>query len=409
MPGYRPILKNFVSLASAEIVGKLIAFISTVYLARTLTVEGYGIIGFATAFVSYFILVVQFGLDTIGTRDISRDNALISKLVNNIIPLRILLTVFGYSILLILIFIISKAEIIRVVVILTGIQLTANIIQLNYVFQGLEKMHYPGIRQVINVLLVLIGYVLFVKSFDDITIAAMIISGSAVAANLGLLIVYLKNYFKIRIEFDFGYWKYLLKEALPVALSGIMIAVYYNLDMVMLGYYKPETDVGIYNAAYKIFLLGIVPFSLILNSFFPSLSKYNKSAGKEFRWIISRYAAAILFTGIVISAILYIFRNELPVLIFGDLYSASAVPLTVLALNAAVISVNMFFGNPLLAWGRQMYYLYIVSAGAVTNVILNFVFIPEYSYLGASFATLLSEAVVFVGVVFFFTKYLTEK
>jgi len=45
------IFKNFVTLASAEVVSKILGLLTAAYLGRILKPEGFGILGFATAFV----------------------------------------------------------------------------------------------------------------------------------------------------------------------------------------------------------------------------------------------------------------------------------------------------------------------------------------------------------------------
>ncbi|MHB8853951.1 MAG: oligosaccharide flippase family protein [Ignavibacteriaceae bacterium] len=67
------ILRNLISLTSAEVISKIVGLITAAYLGRVLKPEGFGILGFATAFVSYFLLIGNFGLDTYGTREIAKD------------------------------------------------------------------------------------------------------------------------------------------------------------------------------------------------------------------------------------------------------------------------------------------------------------------------------------------------
>jgi len=74
-----------------------------------------------------------------------------------------------------------------------------------------------------------------------------------------------------------------------------------------------------------------------------------------------------------------------------------------------VISMNIFFGNPLIAWGKQKQYSIAIAIGAAANIILNILWIPKYTYIGASMATLLSETAVFTGVFYLFNKYTYRK
>ncbi len=113
----------------------------------------------------------------------------------------------------------------------------------------------------------------------------------------------------------------------------------------------------------------------------------------------------LFFSGLISATVLFLFRDLLIQFVFGEGYNDAALPLSILAMNALVISINIFFGNPLIAWGKQKEYSIAIMLGAIANIILNIVFIPSYSYNGAAFATLLSEAVVFCGVLFLFTKH----
>ncbi len=398
------IFKNLVSLTGAEVISKINALIMAAYLGRILKPEGFGILGFATAFVSYFLLMVNFGLDTYGTREIAKDKNQSSKLVNNILSIRILFAVVWYTLFLIIVLLIDKPLTVKIVLLITAVNLLVNAISINWFFMGIEKMWLIAVRQIATNLLSLLGIIIFVKKENDLTIAAGIIVFSNLINSAWLLKIFNSRYNKLTLRLDKDYLKTIIKESLPLVFSSFMIAIYYNLDMVMLGYMKPERDVGIYSAAYKIFLAGIIPISLVLNSFFPSLSKIGLNKSFEFRKIIKQYAFFMFGTGIVICMFIFFDADLIVNLIFGKQYTNAEAPLLILALNILVISVNVFLGNPLIAWGKQKHYSFAVAFGALANIILNILLIPKYTYVGAAFATLLSEAAVFLGVFYLFNK-----
>jgi O-antigen/teichoic acid export membrane protein len=127
----------------------------------------------------------------------------------------------------------------------------------------------------------------------------------------------------------------------------------------------------------------------------------------EFKSTIKNYAKFIIGSGIISGIFLLSFPERIILLVFGGKYLASAVPLSILAMNVIVVSINVFLGNPMIAWGKQKEYAIAISFGALTNIILNFILIPRYSYIGAAFATLLSEVAVFVGLFYLFNKFTT--
>lgn len=401
----KQILKNLLSLSVSEILGKIIGVITAVYVARTLNPDGFGIINFASAFVSYFLILSLFGLDTYGNREVAVNPAEREKLVNNLFSLRVFLSLIAYLVMGIVVFATGNSVVIKVVLLLTGIRLFSDAVNLNWYFQAVEKMKFPAIRQVIAASLTLGGTLLWVRSSDDIKIAAGVFAAAGCISSIFLLVVYGSSVGRISFEFDSLLWKKILRESFPLLISTFMIAVYFNLDIIMLGYMKTQTDVGIYSAANKIFLVGIIPLTLIVNSFFPAISRIGLKKGKEFRWVIMNYFLFLAVSGIVITCVLFFMKDFFILKIFGGDYSSAIKPLAILAVNALVISMNLFFGNPLVAWGKQKQYSVIVTCGAVSNVILNFIFIPAYSYNGAALATLFSEVLVFGGVAFLFKKY----
>jgi O-antigen/teichoic acid export membrane protein len=396
---------NLFSLTSAEIAKRLLGFFTIVYLGRILDKSGFGIIGFATAFISYFILMVNFGFSTYGTTEIAKDQTKTSVFVNNVFSLRMLISVFLTFTLIIYLLLSEKSVETKYVFLITGLSLFTNAIALNWVFQAIEKMQYIAVRQILAGLLSLIGVFVFVHSKSDILIAAMILSLSALIGNIWFIPIYQKMFSKIKLEFNLPFWWELIKKSFPLAFASIMIGIYYNLDMVMLGYMKPESDVGIYNAAYKIFLVGILPFQLIFSAFFPLLSRVGLIDTSEFRTTLKNYAKFMFGTGIVSGIILFTLSDKIIIIVFGENYIAAAQPLSILAVNALMVCINVFFGNPMMAWGKNKEYAVAITFGAVANIILNFILIPEYSYLGAALATLLSEVAVFIGLIYFFNKF----
>ncbi len=64
-------IKNVLALSSGEFISSLISFAAIAYLAGTLGPEKFGILGFATAIVSFFSLFVDTGFADVGSRDVA--------------------------------------------------------------------------------------------------------------------------------------------------------------------------------------------------------------------------------------------------------------------------------------------------------------------------------------------------
>lgn len=388
MQNWKTILINFISLSGGELLSKGIAFITTIYLARVISPEGFGILGYTTAFVSYFLLFVDFGFDVISVKNIANDKSLISKYVNNIISFRILLAILFFIILAVVIFFLNETLIIKFALLLTGINLFVQAFTAEFVFQATEKIKYLSIKVIVKNVIILALVLFFVRNFSDVLLVVGISVFANFAMNIWLLNKYTKIFEKYNWLVDRKFLKALFKESFPLIISSFMIVIYYNLDMIMLGIIKSQRDVGIYNAAYKIFMIGLIPLAAIVKIFLPSLSKIKDSV--LLKSTIKKYGIMMLASGGLIASVIYFSADQSVTIIFGSEYRNAIVPLMILALNILVISVNVFFGNPLTVWGKQKVYAIAITFGAVTNIILNILLIPKYSYNGAALATLLS-------------------
>lgn len=403
------IFKNFFTLFVSEILCKSIGVFSTAYLARTILPDGYGVIGFAIALIYYFSNIIIFGGDTIATRDVSLNRNKFSLYFTNIISFRIVVTILLVIILFPLISFISKDIRSEYVIKIILLSLFLNTFSTNFLYQAIERMEIIAISNLLRSLLLLSGYLLFVNNSDDVYAAAWVFTISSVSVSLAMFLFTHFTISKFRYKIKFSLIGYLLKESYPLFISSIAIAVYYNLDIIMLSYLKTDFDVGIYNAAYRIFLVGVLPINFILQSFFPQLSRIYNLDDRGFWFIMNKYAFSQFFLGVSASIIIYVLSGVGINLIFGHEYISASIALKILALNISVVSVNVLFGNPLTAWGKQKQYSFVIVAGALANVFLNFILIPKYSFNGAALATLLSEFIVFVGVLILFNTTLKSR
>ncbi len=400
------IIKNLFSLTMAEVISKAIGLITTAYLARAIQPEGFGIIGFASSFVAYFTLLVNLGFDALGTREIARDREVIRKYVNNIVTIRLILAVFGYATFLIVVMMIDKTSLIKTVLMVMGLGIFANAFLLNWVFQGIEKMEVIALRQILTSFLILIGVVLLVHDYNDVIWFVLVSVFASTINTVWMLKLYIRSFGKIKLSFDTVFWRWMLRAALPMAFSSFMTAIYYNLDIVMLGFLKTEHEVGLYNAAYKILLMGIIPANIICKAFFPQIARSLNDKAKMIS-LMKKYSVLMFIVGFFLASGGITFAKDMIVVIFGASYLESDLVLKILMVNLVFVYINITYGNPLLAWNKQKTYMYAISLGGVGNIILNMMLIPAYGMAGAAVATVLSEVIVLCGLSYL--HYLTIK
>jgi O-antigen/teichoic acid export membrane protein len=399
----RSVLKNFLSLTFADFFNKALAFLGVAYLARVLKAEGFGKIEFAQAIIVYFLLVVNQGLSVFGAREIAKDKTWIRIYVNQIMTMRLLLCLVSYILLVIFVLCINQPNEVKRLFLIYGFTLFTFSLTLDWVFQGIEKMEYVAVGRIITQVVYVGGLFLLVKKYDQLLRVPMIQVAGAITGAMFLLYTFIKKYGGIKLSYDFNLWKQILKQSMPMGVSFLVIQLYYRFDSVLLGFMKGVTVVGWYNAAYKIVLLFIGFASLFGTSIFPVLSRYYKESLAKLHQFVLQCSRLNIFFGLPIAVGGTILSGQIIRFVYGPAYQSSILPLQILIWSVFTVYFNCSFAFCLLACDKQKEYMYSVIAGAIVNLILNFMLIPKYSMLGASIATIVCE-VITLGLILFYSR-----
>jgi len=396
MSSGRTILRNFAALSGAQMISMAAGLISTVVLARALGPETYGILGFGVAFISYFSIFVNMGVDTYAMREVARDRGTISDTVGTVLPLRAGLALFLFGLLYLVTTNLEQSDRVKTVLLIQGAGLFATAISVDFVFQGVQRMGVIGLRQALASIASVIAVVALVRAPADLFAAAAIpiivnlVSGAALIA----VLVYVWGIPRLLVV-PRQWWAY-LTNSFPVAITILMTTVIINMDIVILGFLRSEQEVGLYVAASRVLIVALVFGNMVHNAFFPALVtvRDNVETAKQ---MAKDHAKAVMFVGAPIGAFGIAFAEPIVTLLFGPEYLGSAFVLILLMANLLIVHVTIAHGTPLLAWKCDKAYAWIVAVGATGNILLNLLLIPPYGITGAAVATIISQSFILLG------------
>lgn len=363
------------------------------HVTRTLGTEGYGVLGFGLALYTYFSLAARPGLDTLAVRELARAPDRVGDLAADVTSLQVVLAVGASAAYVLTVLAFDRPPVERAALLAIGIPLLVQPFALEWVYQGVERMGVLALRNVAASALQLVAALALVRGPDDLVWAGAIQGVALGAVTAALYVAYRREFGPLRLRVNVAAWGSLLRPALPIATSVFMTLVYYNLDKLMLGVLRDDTEVGLYEAAYRWVMVALVPATILSQAFFPALSAAlgdRASMAERAR----AYARSNLGVGFPVALGGALLASPLVVLLAGDAFAPAAPVLALLMVNVGVVYVNMALSHPLLAWDLQVPYMWSVSAGAAANVVLNVVLIPDYGLWGAAWATLGAEVAV---------------
>lgn len=398
----KKIAYNTIISAGGRIIGVALSLISIGFIARYLGKEGFGSYSLILAFLYTFNILADLGLYSLMTREISRPGADERKIASNIFTIRILALFLFLGLAIIAIWFFPYSSQVKIGVIVGSIAfllMSASQVLMG-IFQKYLRVDRPALAEIIGRAAQLGLVVLFV--FLDLGFFA-ILSALIVSSFLIFIINFgfARKYIPLTLAFDFSLWKKLLKIAFPIAASIILTLIYFKFDSIFLSLgfinrssINPVADVGIYNIAYKV-LEGLIFFpAMFVGLIMPLLSKYAFSNQEQFKKIFQKTLDVLIIFLVPLIIGLLILSLPIVVLIGGEEFAGSAPALQILAFAIGLIFLGNLFGHSIIALDKQKAGAWIYFGGMVFNVITNLIFIPKYSYLGASGTTVATEFLV---------------
>jgi len=398
----RRVAGNVLLLSFAQIAALAILFLVNIHLARTLGVAGFGRINFAWAVALYFTLVTNLGLTILGTREVARNKDEIDRYVGNILSLRIVLTILSFFLLLAFVALINKPTEVKYLIIFYGFYLFSYALLMEWLFQGIEKMGFIGISRILGSLFYGGLILLLVKDAKQIMLVPWLWFGGGLFASGFLIYIFIRRFGIPKLKFDFPFWKSMLKIALPMGAAFVMIQVYYNFGIVILGFMKNDEVVGWYGAAYRavLFIWRFIP--LFILAIFPLMSKYYKESKEKLKLLISSATKLMSTVALPLGIGGTILAKPIMTFLYGEEYINGVIALQILIWTVVIISIRCSYEQSFLACNREKRYLLGVMTGAGTNIVLNLILIPYFSFKGAAIAAVISEFVFSLYMFFYF-------
>jgi O-antigen/teichoic acid export membrane protein len=391
----RKIAYNVIFNVITKVLSTVLALVGIGFITRYLGTEGFGDYSTVLAFFSFFGAFADLGIYAITTREISRQNADEKKILGNALSLRLTSSLLVFAITPILIFFLPYSLNVKlgILIVAASFVFSSTYMVLNGVFQKNLAMDKVAIAEVLGKILQILIIIFSVK--NDLGFVFIVFSIlAAMIFNFSLVLFFSRRYSKIKLQFDFTYWKKFLVEAAPLGISSAVIFIYFKMDTILLSVLKTNHDVGVYNAAYKVIEnLSFFP-SMIIGLIFPILSYNVFSDKKHFFYLADETFKVFLILVIPIIVGTLFLSEHIVGLIGGSAFMQSANTLRILIFALSFIFFGGLFNGIMIAGNHQKKMLWVFIVCAFFNVVANLFFIPLFSYTASAIISSLTEFLV---------------
>lgn len=193
----------------------------------------------------------------------------------------------------------------------------------------------------------------------------------------------------------------------PLFLSGIIGTIQGWADTALIGFFMQETAVGLYNAAYPIAMLILLPgqaLGALALSSLSELSANKETSASDSLKTLTNWTFALVFPAFLIMSL---FSEEIILALFGRDYVSVAPILPVLAFGNLVAASVGKLASYLKSKEHTELILNNTLITVLTNLGLNIYLIPRYGVMGAAIATAVSG--IIAEIILLMEAYRSEK
>lgn len=380
---------------SGKIISTLLGLVSIAMITRHLGVDGYGQYATAITFVGIFSIVADMGLYIYVVREISKKAEQTEYIVSNVFTFRIVSAIVLLALAPLLAMFFPYGSAVQLAILIST--LSFFFISLNQVLIGVFQREFDtkmvAVGEIVGrvVLIAALAPVIWWNLGLAAVIWALVISS---ATNFFLVLFSARRRMKIRLRFDLKFWKEILKVTWPIAISVVLNAIYFKLDTVFLSVMKSEHDVGLYGEAYKILEVLIAFPAMFAGLLMPLLSQSAFVDWPKFKSVISKGFDFLVMAALPIVVGGWVLAKPIVVFIGGPEFADAAPILQILVIATAMIFIGNLFANAVVAVNKQKQMVWMYLLTAVAAVIMYWVTIPIFSYFGAAWSTVATEALM---------------
>ena len=381
-------------IIGAKVYQMAVNLVISMLTARFLGPANFGLINYAASYVALFTSLCTLGINNVIVNELINNRNIQGRLLGSSISMRLASSVLSLVTILALAWGLNPDEpLTRQVVLIYSTTL---------IFQCFDTLNYwyqSNLMSRVSSRIAIIGYtagavyktVLLVLGKDVRWFAFSHALECAFVAVL-LVVFYSREMGRSQpLRWSPQEGRVLLKKSYHFILSGLMVAVYGQMDRIMLKEMLGETSVGYYSAAYTVCTAWPFVLTAIIDSARPIILEEYKAGSAMYETHIIRLYSAIVYISLAVGVVMTVFSKPVILLLYGREYLPARGALCILCWFAAFSYLGGARSVYSVPQGKQKYEKYLAAAGAVCNLVLNALMIPLWGINGAAAATLITQ------------------
>lgn len=388
---YNVVLNSIFKVFSTVVLSLYSIRLITEYLGP----EGFGKYATVLAFFAFFSAIVDLGLAPVTAREISKEGADEKRILGRVLSLRLLSSAILLLFAPLVLFLFNYESDLKVGIVIAAVAtlFSSSSLLLNGIFQKNLAMDRVAFVEFFGKLLQVVLVTLIVRNdWGFLAVASTLLA--ALAFNALVVFWLSRSFVKFSLNIDTHFWKEFLRESAPLAATALITFAYFKLDTIILSVLQSNSDVGIYNVAYKIMENLIFFPAMLAGLILPLLSRTLTTNRVLFEDIVDKTFKVFLLIVFPLVVGVWVLAPEIIAIVSGEGFEESVRVLRILVFALGFIFFGHYFTMLLVVGSAQKKLMKALLIAAVVNIGLNLFLIPKYSYIAAAYVSLLTECLV---------------
>ena len=390
--GARRITQNTLFLGFSEIAARFSTWGLIAFLGRHWPVSLYGQYAVAITWVGIFAVAGEVGLNALTVREVAHQNKKASFFLRHVLVLRAGFSFFFWAALIVIGMVLRYEPVLTLAMGVIGLRLVFDSLEGGYIylFQAHQEMAPYALVNILCAGIRLFGIILAVLAG-----ASLVGAGSlwVLAAAVGFILMMAMGR---RRGWEPGFSQYrwkdswkVLRMAVPLATFGALQTLYYRVDSVLLKSLSGNEAVGYYDMATRVLLVALSVSQLYSQAIYPVFASL-RDKPRDFGRLAFNGSKFLFLLGLPMSVGGYFLSTPLLSLVGGAQYGPAGPAFAVLSLSILPFFLANIYVDVLAVKNTgRLNFLFVFLL--LLNVALNFIFIPRWGFVGASWATVLCE------------------
>lgn len=389
----RAIAHNTIVQIIGKVISTILGLLAIGMMTRYLGQEKFGWYITTITFLQFVGILIDFGLVPVTAQILSEPDYDKEKLLKNLLGFRLVTAIVFLGIAPFIALFFPYPTEIKIAIGFSTISFLC--ICLNQVltgfFQQQLKLYWQSLADIAGRIVLIIGLWLFIYYHYTFLPIMLVLVASALSYTI-VFWLGASKYTKLGFAFDWSIWKKIITKMWPIAISIIFNVVYLRGDTVLLSFFRSQSEVGIYGAAYRVIDILSQMAMLIMGIMLPLMAyQWSRNIKEGFKKYYQQSFDIIMLITVPTVIIFTILAKPIMVLVAGKDFLASGTSLQILSLAVCGVYLGAVFGHTAVAINRQKQTLWIYISNAVITLAGYLIFIPRYGIAGAAWMTVFSE------------------